>query len=429
MRSGQIAKKNDPDHCSKNSRVSKMRNPYSRFNIRLIQVMIFMTMLVVSLEFGSFVLVSNGLLLVNEVPKAYRDLSKEGGTIGSDWWTERDIWGAWRKRNARAVHTTTCFQVEYASNSFGARDNEFSEGPNSPSPSRLVLLGDSFAEGFGVDFDTTAQRYIEKFTEFEVLNFGSAGDFGPLQYWLVYKNLAIDFDHDGVIVFLLPANDFTDNDYSVWHSTGRSFLPDLINERHRPYWRAHAYQGTFDYFLPDNALKRDQWGYGSGEFDELKSFLVNWFWSANILRTVSTIRHRLINHSKFPNESDAPTYSGYFDATEEQQQAVVYFIKRIGELSAGKNLLIVSIPTISDITAMNLGKNLKDQYWWATLKDLSKSSNGKITFLDLMGHIPETPESLFLGCDGHWSSHGNYWAATHVSDVIKTWNNSPKSLE
>jgi hypothetical protein len=34
-----------------------------------------------------------------------------------------------------------------------------------------------------------------------IYNFGSDGYFGPLQYYLIYKDLAKQFEHDGVILF------------------------------------------------------------------------------------------------------------------------------------------------------------------------------------------------------------------------------------
>jgi hypothetical protein len=66
----------------------------------------------------------------------------------------------------------------------------------------------------------------------QVLNFGMSGDFGPLQYLILYKGLAKKFEHKGLIVGFLPDNDFTDNDITFWSQPERH----TSRLRHRPYY-------------------------------------------------------------------------------------------------------------------------------------------------------------------------------------------------
>ena len=74
------------------------------------------------------------------------------------------------------------------------------------------------------------------------MNFGTGGNFGPLQYALLYKTMAADFDHTMVVVGVLPDNDFHDMDYAYWKSIGEGQpLPSLL--------RAGSFRllrGTFD---------------------------------------------------------------------------------------------------------------------------------------------------------------------------------------
>jgi hypothetical protein len=148
-------------------------------------------------------------------------------SISSDFWAtngaRRKILGA---PGTTDRHRSTCFDVRYDSNAIGARDSAFERSkPNEQT--RFLLIGDSFAEGFGVNFEDMVQTQLEKLINLEIYNFGSDGYFGPLQYYLIYKDLAKQFEHDGVILFLLPANDFTDNDYALW----KNFHPSW----YRPY--------------------------------------------------------------------------------------------------------------------------------------------------------------------------------------------------
>lgn len=54
----------------------------------------------------------------------------------------------WKHPRATFRHANACFDVTYTSNSFGARDLERSF--ESPASRRVIVLGDSFIEGWGI---------------------------------------------------------------------------------------------------------------------------------------------------------------------------------------------------------------------------------------------------------------------------------------
>jgi hypothetical protein len=370
-----------------------------------------------ALELFSYFLVRSNLLLVNETPKLYQGVSSSGGNVSTNWWTEQELWGAWHKKVSTAQHTQSCFSAEYRSNSVGARDDEF---VNFKKEKTYVLLGDSFAEGFGVNFDETAHRIIEESTTTKLLNFGTAGNFGPLQYWLIYDNLAKSYPHDGLIIFFLPSNDFTDNDYEYWTNTKSTYLT-ADKERYRPYYRQQA-DNSFDHFIPPNAVQRAEWGYATTN-QLLKQFLVDNFWSSNVLRTAKLLLFsaNLKDEGKENGGYKAThTYSGYFDPTDLQQQAAVYYINKIVSVSASfaKNILIVAIPTPADFERVALGQKRESMAWWRAFKDM-EIERKKVHFLDLLDHPPHRVESLFFSCDGHWSPEGNKWAAGIISKSMR----------
>jgi hypothetical protein len=106
------------------------------------------------------------------------------------------------------------------------------------------LLGDSFAEGWGVGIENTVQAQLEKSLGVDIYNFGSDG-----YYYLIYRDLAKKFDHDGIILFFLPPNDFTDNDFALrknWHPTW-----------YRPYYNKTV-DGQYDIFYSERAVKSEQ---------------------------------------------------------------------------------------------------------------------------------------------------------------------------
>ena len=85
------------------------------------------------------------------------------------------------------------------SNNIGARDKQdyFKSDPEDS----IVALGDSFMEGYGVGNNDVLPALIQKSTKRKVYNFGISYDFGILQYYIIYKNLAVNF-HNTVILGL-----------------------------------------------------------------------------------------------------------------------------------------------------------------------------------------------------------------------------------
>src|SRR5271156_4534311 len=136
------------------------------------------------------------------------------------------VFGVWHRPNGHYFHKGGCYDVEYFTNSYGARDVERSLHS---SKLRTIMLGDSMIEGQGLSAEYRLSNILEKDTGREHLNFGTQGDFGPLQYALLYKTIASKFDHNLVIVSVLPDNDFHDMSLEYWKSTGRG-------GRYRPYY-------------------------------------------------------------------------------------------------------------------------------------------------------------------------------------------------
>ena len=184
------------------------------------QILFQMLIAAVVLELLSWFASTNNLLLFNVTPAVY------GSELIEPIRTENHAWGAWRNSNTSSRHKRLCFDVEVSANELGARDDSFE---NSPAGS-MILLGDSFAEGFGVSHSDSAATILEKQTQRPVQNLGSAGNFGPLQQFLIYKEYVNQINHRSVLIFVLPANDFTDNDISSWSGSVAQ------RERYRPYY-------------------------------------------------------------------------------------------------------------------------------------------------------------------------------------------------
>ena len=112
-------------------------------------------------------------------------------------------------------HKTPEYTVEIRTNSIGLRaDQEFSK-EKPAGVKRIVVLGDSFGMGYGVNIEESSlgilERMLEERTgcEIEVLNFSVSG-FGPAEELLVLEGIALEYEPDLVIQYYYT-NDPTDD--------------------------------------------------------------------------------------------------------------------------------------------------------------------------------------------------------------------------
>lgn len=384
-------------------------------------ILLVFSVIVISLESFSFVLTQYNLFLVNNTPRIYNKNFDESSI--SSWRTEQEVWGSWHKKNSYANHDSKCFSTKYISNSIGARDiDPLNFTVHNSEIFNVALVGDSFAEGFGVNHGQRVGDILSKNSGLKIHNYGSV-DFGPLQYYLIYKKLIKSTQHDGVLIFLFPNNDFTDNDYSFWQSTG---LTNLNNnkERWRPYYKKLT-NNSYDYFYPKNAVKRDHFGptvgednlsltqvYSSTDFlTSFKVFLIDHFYFSNALRTLETIFiSKKINdaHNRTATPKALP-YSGYFDSTIDQQEALLYYLNLLILEIGSKPVVIFSIPTIEDLHRIQ-SNSRSNLYWWKKLNSI-KTKYSNVKFIDFADFISDDPTKIFHTCDGHWNADGNRLAA------------------
>ncbi|WP_126465081.1 SGNH/GDSL hydrolase family protein [Candidatus Terasakiella magnetica] len=317
----------------------------------------------------------------------------------SQWMTEYNDWGAWHKINGRANKERRCFGVDLIANSYGARDKERQK---SSKDNRVVVLGDSFVEGYGVDQAKRFTDLLEAQSGVEYLNFGASGNFGPLQYSILYRDLARQFDHEQVVVAILPDNDFTDNDEVYWQKND----PKSYNLRYRPYWKktSDGFETLYSVAKPTQEVTFAHYRKKATQGPSLKSKIQRYFWSYGVYREVRYISRGAT--------LKAGTYSGYFDATQEQIESAKFYIKEIQSLAKGKRVSFFTIPRLADLKRLPSEKSdMVDQFKAFAIEN-------DINYIDLAPYMSAAVKdvfSLFLPCDGHWSPLGHKVAA----DILK----------
>jgi hypothetical protein len=315
------------------------------------------------------------------------------------WADINPSFGVWHRPNGHFVHKGGCYTVEYDTNSYGARDVERSVHSSAP---RTVVLGDSFIEGLGTPSDVRLTNILERDTGREHLNFGTGGDFGPLQYSLLYKTLAANFDHNLVIVGVLPDNDFHDMSLDYRKSQGEG-------NRYRPYYAddfSVYYTGHFD----PNA--------GESAWDHTEAVLRAYLASYHVGQYLNSLAY-------WRTRSPYSGYNDYTDVDLARLQHALQDIKNTAD-AHGAKVMVFLIPRANDFLRLHqsganrLGPVMEQ---WGTevgipVKDLLSEMDARAQN-DSKNDSKNDYMSYFLTCDGHWSAKGDAVAA----QVLEPWLN------
>ncbi|MBC8757579.1 hypothetical protein H2O64_23125 [Kordia sp. YSTF-M3] len=316
------------------------------------------------------------------------------------WFDLNEDFGTLHLPNDEYRQKKYCFDVVYTSNSKGFRDVEREVISNTK---RVVALGDSFTEGIGVNLEDRLTNLLEKDKNIPHLNFGLAGNFGPTQYFMLYKTLARKYSHEAVLVGILPSNDFIDDDYEI--------ALKVAGDRYKPFLNGTYPNYELEYHT-DSIQKSKARPRKQGFIHKtLKNFTnsYNMYRYLRVMRRVKAIpQDELLDASKVPS---------YFNYTEKQFNRMRYSIEVIKKLAGDRPVMIYSIPIEKEIKAYREhGKNSLGE----RLKAVCDSIN--VEYLDLLpkteSFTTEEYEALFLSCDGHWSEAGNAFAKKHIESYF-----------
>jgi len=307
--------------------------------------------------------------------------------------TEKDPWGAWGSPTTTSRLAGGCFDVEYKFNSVGARDKE----REIKSSRRWIVLGDSMTEGYGIEQSERFTSILEESLGWEFANFASAGDLGPLQYLLVYRYLAKQFEHQGVIVGLLPFNDFTDNDSEYW-KLKRSRHDQT---RYRPYSVLDNLSYRIMYGTDGKAVPRNDL-YTRPESPKPES------WARALSRVSATfsLLRQLISEL-----SERKAYvGGYFTVDQRQIVAVQLALDDLSREVGRRPKIILLLPMHIDLVERRRGVSYSDQI--KRFVDALRSDGW--TIIDLADALTDETRDITLGCDGHWNAATNRKVAEYL---------------
>jgi hypothetical protein len=143
----------------------------------------------------------------------------------ADFWSYDDRLGWAHEKNQQGRFDHPEFSVQVRINSHGQRDDEYPLARTDKK--RMLVLGDSFGWGFGVEHDEIFCEIIEdNHPDWEIIN-ASVSGYGTDQEFLYLKERGIHFNPD-VVLLLFSKNDFRNNvmNEENWYYKPRFILSD-----------------------------------------------------------------------------------------------------------------------------------------------------------------------------------------------------------
>ena len=345
-------------------------------------------------ELFSFFTSKLELLLFNDSPGAYSRIY-----MGNNWRTEKEFWGSWHKVKSDADrHQKSCFDVTYKSNDVGARDSI--DYLSLSSNENVAIIGDSFVEGYGIHNEETFSYKLKESYGKQGLNFGSSGDFGPVQEYLLYKLLITNIPHNEVIYFFLPSNDFGDNDANKIGYFG---------DRYRPYFSGSDYKILY----PEKATPTEWWPSSKVEepnndsFNQkVKTALIDYTWTANTVLTAIHLSRQFRSqpNSNLKTKNKASDHSYFTNDEYSVNGAMNYVEKLFSEIPRHYPKTIIIIPTIHDLEYIENGQKYMHLAWYQKINKIASDYDAKLINLATKQNYDKT---MFLTCDNHWNKKGN----------------------
>ena len=300
------------------------------------------------------------------------------------------------QKNLRNVRLFYPGQLDYTvnTNSYGFRGPEWDLSANRKN---VVILGDSFAFGWGVQWEQTIGRLLEKELQkkdpsYQIINLAIPGwDIDKIiRSFELYKDLLKPV----AVIYVFCPNDM---------------LADIK--------KISATEYDLEYHPPPDDEKnfqamvaRQQPGYWS--WDKFFSRTYAKAYHARVLRRLFDKRIKAsLSMDKppagfdFTPPIDAPAQS---TLDEEHKQFGLYCFNRLMKDAGGSHLYIIDT---SDKSILYL-KDKSDNRRWV-LREFGENNKASVSFIDFESFVRKTPDGrkFYLDYDDHWSAAGHAAAA------------------
>jgi hypothetical protein len=329
--------------------------------------------------------------------------------------------------------------VRVTYNSTGWRDIEHNL-ENNRGAFRILVLGDSFMEGYSVELDDMFHKQIERLAhkenvDMEAINLG-VGGYGTLQEYLVFRDIGQHYKPQIVLLGFYISNDVKNNSLSLEagsvSNTG-TIKTKGIKVTTRPFlvptdestWTITQvdYDGAWQRYL---AAKKHR-----------DSFVRKLVRQSALIQTIKRAKNNAIrntgnaSHNKNGNQTGKKKRSfGNYCKEDAEYTAAWQTTKRIFDRlknkvsSNGAELFVFTVPAQHEVLEEEI-RSTSNHELISCAYDNLKEVLGElgIGYIDLLPSFREISrngnQNLFRRSDRHWNEEGHYMAAEIVYKALK----------
>jgi lysophospholipase L1-like esterase len=302
------------------------------------------------------------------------------------FWKYDSVLGWVHQPGQEGVFETPQFRSLVRINEKGLRDRSHSYSRQN-SNQRILVLGDSFAWGYGVEEPDRFSQQLEKSMHVEVINAGVSG-YSTDQELLWYKNEGIKYDTD-LVILQLAGNDVGDNTQEL-----------VSNVYYKPKFALENGQLVLTNNPVPKTSPRGRFVYSLSQHSSLAYFLVQRYFDLSALYRKSNAHAEQANSPAKNISSEKQDFKLTIALLDE--------IRKIAESRKAKFMIVAT------------------DRWWnstsgGTYKDFINTlrDNGFLV-LDVESMPGFDSEEMLIPNDGHWSQAGHKFVAEQIQAFIQT---------
>jgi lysophospholipase L1-like esterase len=302
------------------------------------------------------------------------------------FWKYDSLLGWAHQPGQEGIFETAQFRTFVRINQKGLRDREHSyERPNDSR--RVLVLGDSFAWGYGVEETQRFSQLLETSVDAEVINAGVSG-YSTDQELLWFRSEGVKYDPD-LVILVFTGNDIGDNNQQLVSTI--YYKPQFVREEGHLILKGYPVPKT---------SPQGRFIYSVSQRSALAYFLVRRYFD------LSSIYHHVKVKSDNPNSSG----SGISSTGEPFGLTIALLdeIKNITESMGAKFMIVATDRWWNDPS----GETYPD--FIATLQ-----TQGYFV-LDVESKSGFDPGRMLIPNDGHWNAAGHEFVAKKIKDFIES---------
>ena len=302
------------------------------------------------------------------------------------FWKYDSLLGWTHEPGQEGIFETPQFSTVVRINEDGLRDRRHSYESESDIE-RILVLGDSFAWGYGVEESERFSQVLEKSLDVEVINAGISG-YSTDQELLWYKNEGIKYETD-LVILVIAGNDVGDNEQQLVSTI--YYKPKFVI--------ADGELVLTGYPVPETSAQ-GKFIYSLSQRSAFAFFLVQRYFDL-----ISLYGQTKVNSAQAsPPRSDVNAEREPFELTT----ALVDEIRKIAESRKAKFMIVTT------------------ERWWnyrseETYEDFITTLQGKgFLVLDVESMPGFDPEVMVIPDDGHWSRDGHEFVSDQIREFIES---------